>query len=181
MNRLINKAPKSITIDGADYKINTNFRDVLQTVQALNDKDLTDSEKIEILIHNIYDEIPSDIEKAIKEAISFLRCGKEIDDNKEAENLCDFDKDADYIYQAMLKKGIDLDTHDDLHWWTFMSHFAEIGESTFSRIVYLRMRKNRGKLTKDERKECDSIGWNVINMQDGSLDDEILAYLQGKD
>jgi len=181
MNRLINKAPESIIIDEIEYPINTDFRDCLITVQALQDDDLTNEEKAEILIENFYDVVPDDLEKALEKAMEFYRCGKDSDNNQSNEKVCDFERDADYIYSALLKKGIDLDKCDNMHWWTFMSHFSEIDNSTFNRIVYLRMKNKKGKLTKEEREECDHLGWNVINMRDNSKDDDIEAYLLGDD
>ena len=39
-----------------------------------------------------------------------------------------------------------------LHWWTFLGYFNEIGEGTFSFVVNIRNKLNRGKkLEKDER------------------------------
>lgn len=164
MNRLTQKSPSTITIDGVEHKINTNFRDCLKTIQALQDKKLTLDERTGILLYNIYEEIPANVNQAIEKAILFLRRGKEINDDKNIENLCDFEQDANYIYDAILKKGVDLDKCDDLHWWTFMSYFSEIDESMFSRIVYLRSKNNKGKLTKEEKRECSRIGWDIVRM-----------------
>ena len=166
MSRLTRKSPTSVIIDGEEYPINTDFRDCLNTVIALGDPKLSSSEKVEIILWNLYDEPPSNYEEAIKQAIWFLACGKDLDEKEVQQKLCDFEQDGDYIYSALLKKGVDLDRVDDLHWWTFMSHFSEVPESQFTRIVYLRSQSQKGKLTKDERKECARIGWDVINMVD---------------
>lgn len=164
MDRLVQKAPKAVMIDGQRYELNANFRNCLLTAYALEDEELADWEKAEILIENLYYEpYPENVQEAINQGVKFLMCGDT--DRKEIhEKLCDLRLDSSMIYAALLKQGVDLDKSDDMHWWTFMSHFAEIGESTFSRIVYLRQQHHKGKLTKEERQEAHRIGWDIINM-----------------
>lgn len=136
---------------------------------------LTSWEKAEILIENLYcAPYPGNIQEAVNQGIKFLMCGED-EGSKNHERLCDFQKDGKYIYEALLKQGLDLDKANNLHWWTFMAHFAEIPASTFSRIVYLRMQSNHGKLTKDERAECERIGWHIIDL-DGLTSGEREAY-----
>jgi len=182
MSRLTQRAPETVPIDGIEYKINTGFRGCLLTIAAIGAKELTQYEKADILLDNMYDEIPPDIVQAIEKAIWFLSGGRE-PDGKEHPKLCDFDRDADMIYSAMLKKGVDLDAID-MHWWTFLSHYEELPESGFTRVVYLRVQNKRGKLTKEEYKDCDRIGWDVINMKskdpDMPTDNEIWKYLNSE-
>jgi hypothetical protein len=97
----------------------------------------------------------------VKMAIWFLNCGKEKENKSNDNKILDFEIDSNYIYNAFLKKGIDLDA-TDLHWWHFMGHFSELPECFLTRLLYLRSRRSKGILTKDERKECANIGWDVI-------------------
>lgn len=122
---------------------------------------LNDKENIE------FPETLTNLEEAINRGVEFLDCGEVIINIPSKQKYYSFDKDAKYITSAMLAKpnGIDLNTIEYLHWWTFISHFFELGESSFSNIVYLRERNRKGKLTKEERKQCDSIGWDVINLE----------------
>lgn len=167
MNRLIERAPSFVEIDGQSFAINTNYIDCLKTVLALQNSDLTTMERTEILLYNTYSETPHNGLEAARKALWFLRCGREQDDRVIAK-LCDFAQDDEHIYNALLKKGIDLDKSENMHWWTFMSHFSEIPESTFTRIVYLRNQSNKGKLTKEEKEECARIGWNVIRLHNSN-------------
>jgi len=178
------KAPDSLTVDGKDYKINTGFRGCILTFQALQAGDLTDWERTEILLENIYCEPPDNIPEAVERAIWFLSGGKpqEKSDKPQIINY-DFEQDADLIYSAFLKKNVDLDSVD-MHWWTFLSHFAELPESAFTYIAYLRTQYKRGKLTKEERKDCDRIGWDVIKMlteEQRAENERIWAALKDED
>ena len=163
MLRLVERAPTSLMIGGREYPVDTDYVSCLLTVLALQDAELLAEERVELLLDNLYDCVPHDPLEAVRQGLWFLRCGRD-GDNRDVKKLCDFAQDGDYIYNALLKKGVDLDKCEKMHWWTFVAHFSEIPESAFTRIVYLRERRNRGKLTKDERAECARIGWNVIDL-----------------
>ena len=172
MNRLTQKAPSAVMIDGAFYPVNTDFRACILTAMAIEDPKLADWEKAEILIENLYSEpYPENIQKAVELGFKFLSCG-ETTRNSRNEKLCDLQQDSRFIYAALLKAGVDLSK--PMHWWDFMAHFSEIPESTFSRIVYLRMQHNKGKLTKEERAECDRMGWDIINFTSDAKEKETL-------
>lgn len=182
MNRLLQKAVHTVSVDGADYQISTDFRDCIRTVMAIEDNELTQDEKRQLVLENIYGDEnnwPSDIAEALIKALWFLNGGKE-PDGKERKKLFDWDIDADRIHSAMLARGVNLD-EIDMHWWTFVSHIPELPESSFTRVVYLRDRHQKGKLSKEERKECDQIGWDVITFRsdDALDDDEIWKKLKG--
>ena len=183
MNRLINRLPVTVTIDNAEYPIDTDFRVCLMILSAFKDVELTDHEKIGIMLLNLYGGLPHDYEAAVNKAIEFLCCG-DVTEYKQTSKLYDFEQDDKYIYAALLQKNIDLNKIEHMHWWTFMSHFTEIGECAFSRIVYLRSQHSKGKLSKDERKECDKIGWDIIRIKDPAFEaqrEEIEKYIFGKD
>lgn len=129
---------------------------------------------------------PELMEEAVLKALWFLRCGEYAQrDNPANAALIDFEIDSRSIFDALLKKGVNLDDIDYMHWWIFCSHLAEVPESRLTRIAYLRHQLQRGKLTKDEREECSRIGWDIINMtteeektareEDDSFIDDIFA------
>lgn len=171
MGRLTQRPQDSVVIDGATYPVETDFRVCLDTFIALSDKTLTPIEKIDVLIYNMFDDVPDNLQGAVEAALSFLSGGAS-DEQKKKPKLCDFEQDGEYIYAALLKKGIDIYQVERMHWHTFMAHVSEIPESTFSRIVYLRTQKNRGKLTREERQEIERLGWNVINLYDAQEEQE---------
>lgn len=159
MNVLVNKFPTKTIIDGKEYDLCTDFRVCLNIILAYEDKELLDSDKIEILLENLYgkDNIPENIEKAIEKGLLFLDCG-EIDENKSTTEsngarLYSFSKDAKYIYSAIKQThGIDLENIEYLHWWKFVYLFLDLNpECFFCKMLDLRNKKRKNKLSKEER------------------------------
>lgn len=158
MNVLINQFPTKIQIEDKIYEINTDFRNCINIMLAFEDKELADEEKYEIMLELLYKDKPEEnIEIAIQKAILFLDCGEIEEKNGENYNnikrLYSFTKDAKYIYSAIKQSyGIELDKIDYMHWWKFVYLFLGLDKDTFfSQIIYLRKKKQEGKLTKEER------------------------------
>lgn len=131
-NILIDFLPKTVFIDDFEYKINSNFRESILFELMMQDKSFTDEEKIYQALSIYYPEIPGNLDGAIKEMLSFYKCGKEeeyenTDSNaskSSSTKIYDFDYDADYIYSAFLSQyNIDLQDIEYLHWWKFKAMF----------------------------------------------------------
>ncbi len=131
-NILIDFLPKTVFIDDLEYKINSNFRESILFELMMQDKSFTDEEKIYQALSIYYPEIPGNLDGAIKEMLSFYKCGKEeeyenTDSNaskSSSTKIYDFDYDADYIYSAFLSQyNIDLQDIEYLHWWKFKAMF----------------------------------------------------------
>ena len=162
MNILVDKFPTKCKIDERIYEFNTDFRNCLKIMFALQDDDLTNNEKFYIMVSRLYKEIPKNLEKAVEYAIKFLDC----DDGNRKEKMASesfneaclysFEQDAKYIYSAIKQThGIDLETVENLHWWKFVYLFLDLDKDCqFYRIIDLREKKRKGKLTKEEQEWC---------------------------
>lgn len=152
MNILIETLPTAIEIDGIEYDINSDFRSCLRIILAFEDGSLAAFEKQMILLENLYKDMPTNLEQAIKKGIKFLNGGKDEDTNKSQPRLYSFEKDAPFIMAAFKQThDIDIET-SDMHWWKFMTLFMDMGsDTTFSNLVSLRKRVKTGKATKEER------------------------------
>ena len=166
MNALVNKFPTKFKIDNVEYHINTDFRNCLNIILAFEDENLTQVEKIEIMLILLYGEgsIPPKAEKAIELALKFLDCGEannKIDNNEErvTQRYYSFEKDSKYIYSAIKQThNIDLEKIEYLHWWKFVYMFLDLDkECFFSQLMYLRQQKSKGKLSKEEKQYYMSI------------------------
>ena len=142
------RLPKSILIGDTECEINTDFRDILQIFEILNDPDLLDQEKIIIALDWFYvtDDYLQDLEFAVKEMFDFINAGEPESTTRDTKPLYDWNQDFDIIVAPVNRiLGTDVRGLDYLHWWTFLSAFMEIGECTFSTYVSIRDKLNKHK------------------------------------
>ena len=164
MNILVDEFPESLTVDGVNYAIDTDFRDVLRVILAYEDETLTQFERQLILLNNLYgDRIPRNTTDALERALWFLNGGKDAQQPQDTEEtqtrLYSFSKDANFIFSAFRQThGIDLQK-TSMHWWEFLALFMDLGsETTFSSLIGLRKRVKSGAATKEERAAAQSMG-----------------------
>lgn len=120
---------------------------------AWEDDTLTNYEKKITTLDNLYLEVFDDADGALKQALKFLNGGRtEVPDDDNPLRLYSFDKDAQFIFSAFRSThGIDLATAD-LHWWTFLALFMDLGsETTWCRnILAVRQAVLTGTATKEQ-------------------------------
>lgn len=159
MNLLVDALPQVVTVGGASYPVNADFRSCLRSILAFEDPALTAQEKQAVMLTNLYGEgMPQDIEGAMQAATWFMNCGEE---PREADGprLFSFTKDAKFIFAAFKQThGVDLETAQ-LHWWKFLALFMDLGsETTFCQLTSLRKRVKSGKASKEEREAARDMG-----------------------
>lgn len=144
---MIGRLPTTLTVDGKDYDIRTDYRDCLTVLTAFNDPELSDLEKIIITVKIIYINPPEDIQEAYEKAVWFLDCGKDLTLNdKSKPQLYDWEQDEQMMFSAINKvAGKEVRAEKYMHWWTFMGLFNEIGEGMFASVVNIRNKKARHK------------------------------------
>ena len=151
---MIGRLPVSVEVDGVEHKIRTDYRDILTIFEAFTDNELTDHEKWSVAVTIFYEQIPNNLEEAIKQFTWFINRGEEEkQESRPSKPLYDWEQDEQMIFQAVNKvAGKEVRGLEYMHWWTFLGLFSEIGESMFSSVVNIRNKKNHGKsLEKHER------------------------------
>jgi hypothetical protein len=167
-NILVDALPESVTVNGRDYAINTDFRVGLNIILAYEDSELTPTEKALVLLELLYPEKPENLIEAVKEGVRFLDGTLESNNRGTEEGspvrLYSFQKDANYIFSAFQQThGIDL-TKTKLHWWQFLALFMDLGsETAFCNIIGLRNRLHDGTATKEERKRAKTMD-NILKL-----------------
>lgn len=163
MNILTSPLPTKIKIGDRLYDINYDYRTIIKILLAFEDDNLTEYEKITIMLKNLYKEeiLDDELEEAIEKAIKFIDLGEDYTKKtkERTERIYSFTKDASYIFSGINSThNIDLEKMSDMHWWKFMSFFMDMNnECTFATLVYYRKRKLEGKLTKEEKEEYRKI------------------------
>lgn len=180
----------SVPFGDTECKIKSDFRDILEIIEILNNPDLTDGEKTLIALEYFYlDDIYLEyIEQAITEMFCFISYS----DNSYSESsshsrsekpLYDWQQDFDIIVAPINKiLGFDCRGVEYLHWWTFLSAFMEIGECTFNTFVGIRDKLNRHKkLDKWEEKVYkDNKDRIILKRKYDSTTQEMIDEIMGR-
>lgn len=153
--------PTTIDISGVEYRLRDNgdFRNILNAFVVLNDEELDKQEKILTALVIFYDvdsvedvlEMP-DVEEAAHKMFEFFNAGRKEHSGPDRK-LIDWAEDSAMIVSAVnnvANKEIRAEKY--LHWWTFISYYMAVGESTLATVVSIRDKILRGKsLEKWER------------------------------
>lgn len=151
--------PYSVEIDGIEYPIRNNcdYRMVLDVICALNDRELTQAEKVQCALIIFYEDISecANMEKAVREMFKIINGGTEPDEQEEPRTppLMNWKKDFSLIAPAVGRVlGYDVRTPDKYtHWLTFLGGYMEVGECNFQTVVTIRKKRMNGqKLEKHE-------------------------------
>lgn len=161
MNLLLDKLPTEK--DG--LKINTDFRVGILFELLMQDNEMSDEDKILATFNLYFNNLPNNLEKALKNQsdalqtiLWFFKCGeeeKEVMKSKKVgkkKQIYSFEFDDEYIYDAFLEQyGIDLN-EVKLHWWKFRAMFVGLNENVlFSKIMSYRQ-IDLGKIKDKEEK-----------------------------
>lgn len=141
-----------------------DYRMILDCFEAMNDKDLSELERMYVAVAIFYDEFEDAdavlqrgdiIDNLYKGMIDFINCGEtERESNTRNYKVIDWQKDSNLICSAINNVAkTEIRALDYLHWWTFMGYYNAIGECTLSNIVSIRYKTAKGeKLEKYEKK-----------------------------
>ncbi len=151
---LTERLPQTVQIDGAEVKINTDFRVSIEFELLMQDDMATDEEKLVRALQLYYDEIPGNVVEALEKCLWFYSCGKPDKKKRASKTLYRFDADADYIYAAFLSQyKIDIAELPYMHWWKFRSLFQGLGEDNeFTKIIGYRAIEISGKMSGEQKR-----------------------------
>lgn len=156
MNILIDLLPITVEIEDVEYEINSDFRTSILFELLMQDKSISEENKIIQALELYYPTLPKNINEAIDQMLWFYRCGKDEDISKgtgkgKSVQIYSFEYDDDYIYAAFMDQyNIDLQDIEYLHWWKFKALFKALKED--NEIVKI-MRYRSMDLSKIKDKE----------------------------
>ena len=152
MNMLTDSVPESLTIDGTEYEINTDFRIWLKFEMLLSDE-VEDSNATLLDIKKLIfkSKIPPDRadEETTEQILWFYRCGKpEQKGGSSSKKIFDYDYDDGYICAAYMEQyHIDI-SGTYMHWWKFHALMLSLSENTeFVKIMGYRAIEINSKMT----------------------------------
>lgn len=162
---MIGSLPQSLTVDGVEYPVRTDYRDVLQVFEAFSDPELEPEEKWIVAIYMLFEDFScdDDVLQAIDDGFNVGDAASQISwfitagsPEKEVVELPTYSwqKDEQMIFSAVNKvAGKEVRELEYLHWWTFLGYFNEVGEGSFSFIVGIRHKLNHNKKLDKHEKE----------------------------
>jgi hypothetical protein len=151
--------PDFVRISGMLVPINTDFRKYMQFETAFFDLNLTNEDKLSILVENALGDQHIPVTRDVIEVLMlFYRCGEPIVKKKgdSCTQNCDlpycFEYDAGRIYSAFLHDyNINL-ANAKLHWWEFRALFNSLSDETeFVKVLHYRCVEITGDMTKKEQ------------------------------
>ena len=175
---MIGALPTALEVGGEMYEIRSDFRVVLNIIQAFNDPDLTDQEKCYVCMKCLYTDyckIPhSDLQSAVEKAYWFVGGGDIPKENVQSAKTMDWEQDESIIFPAVNKvAGYETRSVPYLHWWSFLGLFNEIGEGLFSTVLSIRQKKAKGKKLEKFEKDFLREHKNLCELQEKKSQQEI--------
>ena len=174
---MIGALPEVLTVGGEDYPIRTDYRNILQVFEAFQDPDLQPEEKWIVAIYLLFEDFSCDddvlqaaqngfdLEEAMKQISWFISAGQPEKQVLEQPTY-NWTQDEQMIFSAVNKvAGRETRELEYLHWWTFLGYFNEVGEGTFSFIVSIRNKLNKGKKLEKHEKEFLSHNKELVLMK----------------
>lgn len=156
-NVLLDKLPTEYK----GFPIDSDFQTGIQIMQALDDKELSQQERIATALNLLFltedgngNPMPlPDGQTAINGLVWFLTDWNHDHNTKtEKTRVTDYDIDQWRIYSAFRQHyRINLNT-DRLHFWEFMGLLTTLPECAYTRVIDIRMKKITPKMGKDEKK-----------------------------
>lgn len=149
--------PKSLDVCGAEYAIRWDFRAALDICAALSDPELDDRERALaalMIFYPDFDAMPAEhVQDALRQCFWFLNGGEEERNQRPQRKLMDWEQDFGLIIGPVNRVlGADVRGMEQLHWWTFLAAYMEIGDCLFAQVVAIRKKRAEGrKLSKEDR------------------------------
>ena len=142
--------PEFAEIGGKTYRINADYRDILDIVTRLNNQEESEQTRLYVALALFYEDFTDmprkDYQEAANWMMRFISCGEEETDAHPRPKLLDWEQDHNMIVADVNKvAGGEGRALPFCHWWTFIAWFNAIGDGQLSTVVSIRDKLRRGK------------------------------------
>ena len=132
----LGQLPVILTIGEKEWKIRTDYRDILVIMQAFNDPELMVEEAYVVMCKILYEnwpDMPRELyEEAAKKALWFLDCGQEDEDEIMPVKVMDWEQDESILFPAINQvAGCEVRSVSYIHWWTLWDILWRSGKESF--------------------------------------------------
>ena len=154
---MIYDLPKSLDVCGTSYAIRWDYRAALDVCAAFSDTELSPEERALaalIIFYPDFEQMPPEhYQEALQRALWFFNGGQEESPQaKKKPVLMSWEQDWPLIV-GPVSRVVGRDIRGmELHWWSFLAAYMEIGDCLFAQVVGIRSKKKKGtKLDKTDR------------------------------
>lgn len=173
---MIGELPTTLTINGREIPINTDFRVVLCIFQACNDRELSKRDMAYITLDALYgieNLAENEYQEAAEKAKWFLDGGRDYNENKPSPKTMDWEQDEQMIFSAVNNVARqETRALPYLHWWTFLGYFNEIREGLFSNVLMIRQKKAKHKKLEPWEQDYYKANKDLIDFHTRYTDEE---------
>ena len=123
--------PDSVEVDGRVYRLDLSYDNVLRVIDAQDDADLTDADRIDLQTRLLIEE-GTRVPRGTEEQARFLKAVFDLFPKPEQpspDRYIDFHQDAAMIRSGFFRIGIDL-LKQRIHFFQFMELLADLPEDT---------------------------------------------------
>lgn len=153
--------PSFVFLGNHRFAINSDWRNIIDIFECLNDEELTNYEKVDCCLDMFYENYKNitDSKKALEYLYIFINGNRKesvkgTSTSQSDIKLVDWQKDLPIIIPPVNQVlGYDVREKEHLHWWTFLGAFYEIKECTFQTYVGIRYKLAKRKKLEDWEKE----------------------------
>lgn len=184
------RLPSKLTVGGAEYAIDTDYRTIIYILARFADPEYEPDEAALICIQLLYkdwESIPQEFYgEALERARDFIDCGMEPSksdiNSRRHSRMMDWEQDAPRIAAAINGKlGYDIRTVEYMHWWTFLGYYMDIDEKClYSTVLYIREKLSSGKKLEKHEREFYNKNRKIIDLQPKRSESEQAEYDEWK-
>ncbi|MBQ4197958.1 MAG: hypothetical protein II659_08970 [Bacteroidales bacterium] len=161
--------PKSLEVNGREEPIRWEYTAILDAISALNDPDLEKNERLYDALFIIYENFeyfkPEDLQSAWDAAYEFIN-GDVGDDSRSDVKTIDFEQDYKIMIPAINKvAGREIRGEEGIHWWTFIGWLMELGDCTYSTVLTIRTKQNKGKKLESYERDFYNANKNIVDIK----------------
>ena len=174
---MIGDLPRSLNVNGTEYDINTDFRCILDILEAFDDPNLENEDKVFVCLSLLYCDLESipreDMIEAYNQAVRFIDYGNG-DKRKPSPKVMDWEQDESILFPAINRiAGYETRSSEYIHWWTFLGYYMEISDGIFAKVLSIRYKKAKGKKLEKWEKEFADSNSSLIKLKRKRSDKEL--------
>ena len=180
--------PLSVEIDGKKFKIRNkcDYRVVLDVITTLNDTELDMEDRIKCALFQFYGNdtnlnsiekvllfIPNH-QKAIDEMTKIINLGEECVEQDSKPRIMDWEHDFPQLAPP-ISRVLGYSVRDEskyTHYYDFVGAYMEIGECTFSNIISIRSKRQKGKKLEDWEQEFYRENKKIVDLPQNLTEEE---------